>query len=136
MKLNYVAPENLHSVWPVVGPLLDDALALSDCQDYTSEHLKVFILRSEHDLIVVVDDDQKIEGVATICYENQPLRRIAVVSAVSGRLISSPDTWEQLATFIRYRGATAVRGFARESVARLWRRYGFEERCRIVEVTL
>jgi hypothetical protein len=33
-------------------------------------------------------------------------------------------------------GATAIEGAARESIARLWQRYGFKEKYRIVGVKL
>jgi len=33
-------------------------------------------------------------------------------------------------------GATRIRGVARESIARLWKRYGFEERYILVEAKL
>jgi hypothetical protein len=59
-----------------------------------------------------------------------------MVTTIGGRLISSLDTFEQLKQLMKAFGATALEGAARESIARLWGRYGFAEKYRIVGVKL
>jgi 3-methyladenine DNA glycosylase/8-oxoguanine DNA glycosylase len=61
---------------------------------------------------------------------------VAFISTIGGRLISNPDTFEQLKVFVLSQGATVIEGAARESIARLWTRYGFAEKHRIVGVKL
>ena len=52
------------------------------------------------------------------------------------KLISNKDTFRQFKDLLKANGATKIQGAARESIARLWSRYGFEERYRIVETKI
>jgi hypothetical protein len=62
-----------------------------------------------------------------------PNDRIAFITTIGGRHITSPDTYSQFATILKQFGATKIQGAARPSVARLWRKIGFTERYIIVE---
>jgi hypothetical protein len=41
-----------------------------------------------------------------------------------------------MSNILRHAGATKIQGMARPAIARLWKRYGFEERTTLVEVKL
>jgi len=69
-------------------------------------------------------------------FSNRPNDRVAFITAIGGKLISSPETVEQLKAVLGSIGATYIEGAARESIARLWSRYGFEEKYRIVGVKI
>jgi hypothetical protein len=86
--------------------------------------------------LLVAVDDNSVHGAATVDFYNRPNDRVAFLTAIGGRLISSPETFEQLKTLLRGLGATCIEGAARESIARLWSRYGFEEKYRIVGAKL
>ena len=87
-------------------------------------------------LLVATDENKEIQGAATVNFINYPASRVAFVTAIGGRLISSQDTYAQMVQIFKQLGATKVQGAARESIARLWSRYGFEERYRIVEAKI
>jgi hypothetical protein len=135
MKIQYVALEWVNYTWDKVERFLADALAHSN-GDYTVEQVKVFVTQGRWVLIVAVDDSGDIHGAATVEFFNRPDDRVAFITAIGGKLVSSADTFEQLRTYAKSMGATAIEGAARESIARLWRRYGFEEKYRIVGVKL
>jgi len=135
MKIQYVALEWVNYTWDKVEGFLADALAHSK-GDYTIEQVKVFVTQGRWTLLVAVDDSGSIHGAATVEFFNRPDDRVAFITAIGGKLVSSADTFEQLRTYAKSMGATAIEGAARESIARLWRRYGFEEKYRIVGVKL
>ena len=135
MKIQYVALEWVNYTWDKVEGFLADALAHSR-GDYTVEQVKVFVTQGRWTLLVAVDDFGSIHGAATVEFFNRPDDRVAFITAIGGKLVSSADTFGQLRTYAKSMGATAIEGAARESIARLWRRYGFEEKYRIVGVKL
>lgn len=133
MKIQRVDIAYVHTVWPVVSGFIESALEHQD--DYTLEQVKVYVSSGEWLLLVAADDDG-IHGAAIAQMFNRPNDRIAFVIAIGGRLISSQDTFAQLCDLFRVLGATSIEGAARESIARLWTRYGFTEKYRIVGVKL
>jgi hypothetical protein len=81
--------------------------------------------------------------IVTKCMERQPCHlliilknRVAFITLIGGKLISNKDTFEQMSNILRHAGATKIQGMARPAIARLWKRYGFEERTTLVEVKL
>ena len=87
-------------------------------------------------LVVAVDDTNTIHGAAAVNFNNMPNDRVAFVVAIGGKLISNQDTYAQFTALLKAQGATKIQGAARESIARLWTRYGFKERYRIVEAKI
>jgi len=135
VKIQYVPTEAVHQTWPRVEALLASAIAFSD--DYTIEEVKTLVALGQWLLVVATDGpDNEIRGAATVWFFNRPGARIATITAIGGRLITNPDTFEQLKTLVRQFGATALEGAARASIARLWSQYGFTEKYRIVGVKL
>lgn len=135
MKVQYVEPQHIHTVWPIVEPMLDKALQYSG-NEYNVHQLKVFIVQGIHHLLVVVDKNG-IKGAITVEFMNYPNERVAFVTAIGGKMISTKEGWSQFENWLKLNGATLVRGIARESVARLWRKaFQFEPRCIMVEKRL
>lgn len=130
VPLNYV-----HQTWPLVESFLADALKWGD-DDYTVEQAKVYLVSGDWLLVVATDEDNKVHGAAAIRFNNLPNARVAFVIAIGGKLISNKDTYEQFTALLKGYGATKIQGAARESIARLWTRYGFKERYRIVEAKI
>jgi len=134
MKIQYVPIEWVNQTWPRVEKFV--AAALEHAQgDYTVDQVKALVTQGTWMLLVAVDGDE-IKGAGTINFYNRPNDRVAFISTIGGRLISNPDTFEQLKVFVLSQGATVIEGAARESIARLWTRYGFTEKHRIVGVKL
>jgi hypothetical protein len=124
----------VNRVWPAAAPHIESALEWSN-GEYTVEHARVLVTTGQWLLLVAADGDQ-IHGAATMTLFNRPADRVAFITAIGGAGITSRDSFAQLKAIAAANGATMVEGAARESIARLWRRYGFEEKYRIVGVKL
>jgi hypothetical protein len=118
----------------MVEGFLSSALEYSQ-GDYTLEQVKSLVAMGNWTLVVAVDDNG-VQGAATVDFLNRPNNRVAFITAIGGRLVSSEDSVEQLKKLLGSFGATCIEGAARESIARLWSRYGFEEKYRIVGVKI
>ena len=134
MNIERVDPAHVHHVWPMVEEFLSSALEHSK-GDYTLDQVKTLVAMGNWTLLVAVDDNG-VQGAATVDFFNRPNDRVAFVTSIGGRLVSSPDSVEQLKRLLGSLGATCIEGAARESIARLWSRYGFEEKYRIVGVRI
>jgi hypothetical protein len=119
----------------LVERFLAEALKWGE-DDYTAEQAKVYLASGQWMLVVAVDEENTIHGAAAINFNNMPNARVAFVVAIGGKLISNQDTYKQFTALLKAHGATKIQGAARESIARLWTRYGFKERYRIVEAKL
>ena len=124
-----------HQTWPLVEGFIDSAMKWGD-GDYTMDQVKALLAKGNWLLLVAVDEDKTIHGAATVEFNNMPNARVAFITAIGGKLISSKDTYAQMCAILKNFGATTIQGAARKSVARLWHRYGFEERYIIVEAQL
>lgn len=141
LKVSSVDTNYVQQVWPMVKPFLEDAMIKGGdfpdwAQNYTVDHIQSFLTGGAWLLVVAADDENKIQGCATVSFINYPMHRVAFVTAIGGVLISSKDTFEQLKTLLKLRGATKIQGYGRESIIRLWKRYDFEPRNTLVEVLL
>ena len=135
MKVQHVPIEWVNRTWAAAEPFVVDALKNSS-GDYTLAHVQSMVAGGQWLLIVASDDEGKIHGAATMFFYNRPTDRVAFVSTIGGRLISSDETFTQLKAIAACNGATALEGAARASVARLWARYGFKEKSILVGVKL
>jgi hypothetical protein len=134
MNIQRVDVGHIHQVWPLVEGYMASALEHSK-GDYTLESVKVLLATGQWVLIVAVNEEG-VQGAATVSFSSRPHDRVAFVTLIGGKLISNDETFEQLKNMLRMMGATCIEGAARESIARLWSRYGFEEKYRIVGVKI
>ena len=135
MRIQYVPVEYVSQTWPLVEAFIASAMEHGH-GEYTPEQVKVFLSTGQWTLYVAVDDAGALSGAGTVCFNNMPNDRVAFVTAIGGKLFTSQETWQQFVDLLKLRGATQVEGAARESIARLWKRYGFEEKYRIVSVRI
>ena len=133
MIVNHVQTNYCAQIWHEVEGFLAEACKFGD--EYTLDQIKVFVCTGQWMLLVALDNG-KIYGAATVNFLNMPNSRVAFVTAIGGKLISSKDTYKQMVDIFKHFGATKIQGAARESIARLWSRYGFKERYRIVEADI
>jgi hypothetical protein len=127
----------VQQVWPFVEGYLQSALEKDGtCTDYNIHHVQMFLTSGQWLLLVAADEDNAVHGAATVSFINYPLSRVAFITAIGGKLISNDDTFEQLKALLKQRGATKIQGFGREAIVRLWKRYNFEPRNTLVEVTI
>lgn len=134
MNIQRVDVGHIHQVWPLVESYIESALEYAK-DDYTLESVKVLLVTGQWVLLVAADE-QGVHGAATLSFITRPHDRVAFVTLIGGKLISSNETFAQLKELLRLLGATCIEGTARESTARLWSRYGFEEKYKIVGVKI
>jgi hypothetical protein len=137
LVIHSVETHLVQQMWPHVVGYFEDALAKSgSVPDYNIHHIQMFLTGGQWLMLVAVDDESQIHGAASVSFMNYPLSRVAFVTAIGGKLISSEETFEQLKTILKQRGATKIQGFGRDAIVRLWKRYGFEPKTTLVEVPL
>jgi hypothetical protein len=135
MKVTHLNAAYLHQHWDAVAEYLQPALDLSGVEEFNLDQLKVFIANGTWTLFVVVEED-KLCGAVVVSFVNYPNDRIAFVTAIGGKFISSKETSDKFKELLKTMGATKIQGYARESVARLWKRIGFENKQILVEYRL
>jgi hypothetical protein len=135
MRVEVVHTDHFQLAWPLVEGFIASALEYSH-GEYTVEQAKVYLATGMWTLYVAVDDAGTLHGACAVVFNNRPNDRVAFVIAIGGKMFTSKDTWQQFVGLLKARGATQVEGAARESIARLWKRYGFEEKYRIVSVRI
>lgn len=134
MKVEAVPYEWVNRLWPMVEPFITEAAQYGD--DYTVEQIKTYVTQGLW-LLVTLSDDEGLKGAGTINFFNRPNARVAFITSVSGKFVSTPEVLEQLKALVLSRGATEIEGAVRESVARLFKQnLGFTEKYRIVGLKL
>jgi len=134
MVVEVVPPEYIPQRWDQVSGFIKNALDYAQ-GDYDIEHVRVYLTTGQW-MLLIGHDEAGVHGAAAVQFFNRPASRVAFIAAIGGRLISNPDTFAQLKSICKQYGATHIEGAARESIARLWSRYGLAEKYRIVGVTL
>jgi hypothetical protein len=131
----------VNQTWPLIESFIAEAMLKggefpSWADNYTVEHIRVFVANGSWLLLVAVDDEGKMHGACTVSFINYPLHRVAFVTAIGGKLISNHDTFNQLKQILKAYGATKIQGYGRDAIVRLWSKYQFEPRNILVEVLL
>lgn len=141
LSIRHVDVNYMQQTWPLVKPFIDEAMEKGGefpdwAASYNVDHIQGFLTAGQWLLLVAIDEENVIQGAATVSFINYPLHRVAFVTAIGGKLISSQDTFAQLKAVLKQRGATKIQGYGRESIVRLWKRYDFEPRNTLVEVLI
>lgn len=135
LKVQYVDLKFVAQTWPKVEKYILMALEHGH-GDYTLDQIRMFVSIGQWLLLVAVDEEGNIQGAAASSFINYPNDRVAFITFIGGKLISSKETFKQMSDILKANGATKIQGMARPSIARLWKRYGFEERTMLVEVKI
>jgi len=135
LLIRHVPVQYVNQAWPLVEQYLAEAVQYGG-DDYTLDQVRVYIATGQWLLVVAADESGAVKGAATVSFSNYPNDRVAFVTFIGGRLISNQETFKQFKDLLKANGATKIQGAAREAIARLWGRYGFEERYRIVETKI
>ena len=141
LKISYVDTNYVQQVWPMVKPFIEEAMTKGGdfpdwAENYNVDHIQSFLTSGAWLLVVAADEEGKVHGATTISFINYPMHRVAFVTAIGGKLISSQETFEQFKALLKTRGATKIQGYGRDAIVRLWKRYNFEPRNTLVEVLL
>ena len=135
ISIQHVSQQFVAQTWPLVEHHIATAVVHAG-DDYTLDQIRLLVSAGQWILLVAVDEKNIIHGAATVNFVNYPNDRIAFITFIGGKLISTQDTFAQLKNILKQFGATKIQGAAREAIARLWKRYGFNERYIIVETKL
>jgi len=135
LTLKTIPAQYVAYLWPALEPHIADALEKAEVTEYNAEQVKGF-LEQGHWLAVGFFDGDEMHGATTVSFISYPNERVAFVTAIGGRLLTNDENWEQLKDICRDYGASKLQAYSRESVARLWKRLGFENRAILVEARL
>ena len=135
LTVQYVPVNYAAQTWPLVEKYVQMAIEYGH-GDYTVDQIKMFVNVGQWLLLIARDEEGNIHGAATSSFINYPNARVAFITCIGGKLISNHETFKQMSDILKANGATKIQGMARPSIARLWKRYGFEEVTTMVEVKL
>lgn len=122
--VRHVLTDHVASVLPVALPFIESGMEYSN--SYNVEHAKLYLAEGKWTLFVAVEEDNAVCGAYVVCFQNEPDHRVAFIVSAAGKGLGS-DLLPQLDDLLRAFGATKVKALARESAARLYKRWGFEE---------
>ena len=135
MNIQEVPIQFVNQVFPSIKRYLGSALQYSQ-GDYTLEEARVLITAGTWSMIVAFDEPGEFKGVAAVQYFNRPRDRVAFITALGGRLVTSHENADQLFDIFRANGATSVEAGARDEILRLWERYGLCKKYTIISAAL
>ena len=136
MRILPILTTDVARFFPLAEPLLAAGFEYSQ-GDYNTDNAKVYLSNGQWQLLIAADKDTNVVGAATVEYFNRPNDRVAFFTCVGGKFLTTPEVFAQVRDILKYNGATKIEGAARESAARLWKsKFGFEEKYKIVEVSL
>jgi hypothetical protein len=133
MIVQFVDPRSIVNIWNQVKPYIEKALEHTD--DYNADQVKVFLTNGSWNLFIVIEDNV-LHGVATVAVENGVNHKTAMITTISGKGIINKDAMEQLINILKASGMTRIQGYARDSLVRLYQRFGLEKKANLVEFKL
>ncbi len=133
MIVQFVEPTLVITIWEQVKPYIEKALEHTD--DYNADQVKVFLVNGSWSLLVVADAE-KIHGVLTVSVENGVNHRTAMITTISGKGIINKEAISQFVNLLKANRITRLQGYARDSLVRLYQRFGLEKKANLVEFKL
>ena len=126
MKIQPVAPQYIHSIWPSIEGFLGDAINMSvGVPTCTLDILRDRLALGLWDLYVAVADDNTIKAALVVNTYMAANHSIAHVVAFGGRNVCSAENNAKLMGLLKLKGCTLVRASGRPSVMRLLRKFQF-----------
>jgi hypothetical protein len=129
-----VSFSHVHQTWPLVEQYFA-AVEPHTKGDYTLDQIRLKLGEGNWWLITVAEGEAII-GALSMVYENRANARVAFITCLAGKGMTTEDNWAQLQAICKKDGATTVEAAMRPSTFRLWSRLGFEEKYLIAEVKL
>ena len=133
MNVQLIESKFIVGIWNTVEPYMKKALEHTD--DYTAEQCKVFLTNGSWVLFVVIQED-KLCGVITVSVENGVNHRTAFITTISGKGIINKEAIQQFFNILKASGITRVQGYARNTLVRLYERFGLYKKSNLVEIKL
>ena len=120
--------------WPDLAPHFEKVTPHSH-GEWTNDQFKADVLQGRIGVIAAWHHYECIGAVAYVMH-NRRNARVAYISALGGRGVTTKENWKQLQEMFKFEGATTIEAAVRPSVARLWRRLGFELKHHVIGVSL
>lgn len=127
--------EFVNRTWPFVERMLEKSVRYAN-GELTIQEVKVNVLRGLDVMFIALDEDNQIQGVATVNLYNRTDNRVAHITNISGRLLADDETFSQFCSLLRLRGATCIEGTVRDSLLRLWARLGAHKKSTLIQIPL
>lgn len=137
LRLQQVPPEAYEAVWPKAVAFILDALEHAH-DEMTVEQVRFLLAKKEVVLLVMVDpEDLAIHGAVVISLKDYANFRVGFILAAGGHgPTTQKQMYQDLELYAKTMGCRYIEGNVRPSIARLLRRVGFEETCRVVRKRL
>lgn len=128
-SIEIIHPSLIQQTWGQISPFFN-ACKPHETGEISVEQMKVMLVRGEYQLMLFMASNEPIGALITsfITYPND---RVFFVHAIGGK--TTKECVTAMFDYAKQQGATTVRGQARDSVARLWKRYGFNTISHTVE---
>lgn len=133
MKVELVPTAFVHQQWADVEAFL--AAALEHTEDLTLEQLRADLGQNRAALYKAVEET-KVVGAAAVTFQNQRNARVAFVLAIGGTWLATPETFAQFVQLLKQAGATRLQGVGRDSIVRLWERFGLKKKYTLFEAPI
>ncbi len=128
MKLSphIVQVHAIRARWGEVSPMLAAALETGR-GELDIDQLGLLLIQGRAKLLVACDEMGAVHGALAVEFIDYPNYRVGHVIAIGGRgLVESAEAWQQVKDWLKREGCACVQGFAKDSIARLWRRRGMK----------
>jgi hypothetical protein len=136
MKVEYVPSNFVHQQWETVEHFLASALDLA----HSSGEISIEQLRADlgqnRAALYKATEDGKVIGAAAVTFQNQRNARVAFVIAIGGTWIAKEEAFKQFFALLKLAGATKIAGAGRDSIVRLWDRFGLKKKYTVFEADL
>ena len=133
IEVHHVPTAFVHQQWASVAEHLDAALEHATASgELTIDQLRADLGQGRTALYRVVDDG-KVVGAVAVVFQNQRNARVAFVVAIGGRWIAKRCAFDQFIELLRQAGATRIAGAGRDSIVRLWSRFGLQKKYTVFE---
>ena len=135
INIQHIPVEYIAQTWPLLEQHIASAEKFGG-DDYTTDQIKVYLAKGLWQLFAAVNEENVVQGAATVLFQNYPNDRVAFVTTMGGSMMVNEEVLSAFKQVLKGFGATKLQGAMRPSMVRLSEKLGFVERYVIVEVKI
>ncbi len=135
ISIQHIPVEYIAQTWPLLEKHIASAEKFGG-DDYTTDQIKVYLAKGLWQLFAAVNEENVVQGAATVLFQNYPNDRVAFVTTMGGSMMVNEEVLSAFKQTLKGFGATKLQGAMRPSMVRLSEKLGFVERYAIVEVKI
>ena len=135
VNIQHIPVEYIAQTWPLLEKHIASAETFGG-DDYTTDQIKVYLAKGLWQLFAAVNEENEVQGAATVLFQNYPNDRVAFVTTMGGTMMVNEEVLSTFKQALKKFGATKLQGAMRPSMVRLSEKLGFVERYAIVEVKI